>query len=99
MAAMEASRTLRELVSYIQLRAPYGKRKADLVITDPPYNVVIDGHATGNGKVRHREFSMASGEMNSVEFTDFLPQGDDRSPGPQRHWLSCLLLHGLAAHD
>lgn len=23
--------------------------KADLVITDPPYNVVIDGHATGNG--------------------------------------------------
>jgi DNA modification methylase len=46
--------------------------KADLVITDPPYNVVIDGHATGNGKVRHREFSMASGEMSSVEFTDFL---------------------------
>jgi hypothetical protein len=46
--------------------------KADLVITDPPYNVVIDGHATGNGKVRHREFGMASGEMNSTEFTDFL---------------------------
>jgi DNA modification methylase len=46
--------------------------KADLVISDPPYNVVIDGHATGLGKVRHREFGMASGEMNSIEFTDFL---------------------------
>ena len=46
--------------------------KADLVIADPPYNVVIDGHATGNGSVHHREFAMASGEMNSDEFTEFL---------------------------
>lgn len=46
--------------------------KADLVITDPPYNVVIDGHASGLGKVRHREFAMASGEMNVAEFTEFL---------------------------
>ena len=46
--------------------------KADLVITDPPYNVVIDGHATGNGSVHHREFAMASGEMSSTEFTNFL---------------------------
>ena len=34
--------------------------RADLVITDPPYNVVIDGHATGNGSIHHREFAMAS---------------------------------------
>ena len=46
--------------------------KADLVISDPPYNVVIDGHVSGLGKTRHREFGMASGEMNSTEFTDFL---------------------------
>jgi len=46
--------------------------KADLVITDPPYNVVIDGHATGNGSIHHREFAMASGEMSSTEFTNFL---------------------------
>jgi DNA modification methylase len=46
--------------------------KADLVITDPPYNVVIDGHATGLGKIHHREFEMASGEMSSAEFTGFL---------------------------
>jgi DNA modification methylase len=46
--------------------------RADLVITDPPYNVVIDGHASGNGSIHHREFAMASGEMSSSEFTDFL---------------------------
>jgi DNA modification methylase len=46
--------------------------KADLVITDPPYNVAIDGHASGLGKTRHREFAMAAGEMSSGEFTEFL---------------------------
>jgi DNA modification methylase len=46
--------------------------KADLVITDPPYNVVIDGHASGLGRTRHREFQMASGEMTSAEFAGFL---------------------------
>lgn len=47
-------------------------KKAALVFTDPPYNVPIDGHATGNGKVRHREFAMASGEMSQEQFTQFL---------------------------
>ena len=46
--------------------------KADLVITDPPYNVVIQGHASGLGGTRHREFQMASGEMSVGEFTEFL---------------------------
>jgi DNA modification methylase len=46
--------------------------KADVVITDPPYNVAIDGHASGLGRVRHREFAMASGEMSAGEFTEFL---------------------------
>lgn len=46
--------------------------KADLVISDPPYNVAIDGHASGLGKTQHREFAMASGEMSSGEFTEFL---------------------------
>jgi DNA modification methylase len=46
--------------------------KADLVISDPPYNVMIDGHATGNGSTHHREFAMASGEMSSTEFRNFL---------------------------
>jgi DNA modification methylase len=45
---------------------------ADLVLTDPPWNVRIDGNVSGLGRVRHDEFAMASGEMSEAEFTDFL---------------------------
>ena len=47
---------------------------AQMVITDPPYNVPIDGHVCGAGMVKHAEFVMASGEMSSTQFTDFLRQ-------------------------
>src|SRR5262245_52629373 len=43
-----------------------------MIVTDPPYNVPIRGHAMGRGKVRHREFKMASGEMSEEAFTAFL---------------------------
>jgi len=46
--------------------------KADMVFTDPPYNVPIDGHVSGLGKNQHRDFAMASGEMSSSEFQGFL---------------------------
>jgi DNA modification methylase len=46
--------------------------RAEMLVTDPPYNVQIDGHAMGRGKVRHREFAMASGEMSPVAFRTFL---------------------------
>ena len=46
--------------------------KAEFVFTDPPYNVAIDGHVCGLGRVRHREFAMGSGEMSEAEFTAFL---------------------------
>ena len=49
-----------------------GGQKAAMVFTDPPYNVPIDGHVSGNGAVRHREFVMACGEMSSEQFTEFL---------------------------
>lgn len=45
---------------------------ADLVFTDPPYNVPIQGHVSGLGAVRHREFAMAAGEMSEREFVAFL---------------------------
>ena len=45
---------------------------ARMVFTDPPYNVKIDGHVGGSGKIKHREFAMASGEMTVTEFTGFL---------------------------
>ena len=55
--------------SYEQL---LGRKRAQMVFTDPPYNVRIAGNVSGLGKARHREFVMASGEMNQREFTNFL---------------------------
>lgn len=43
-----------------------------MVFSDPPYNVPIDGHVGNSGKTQHREFAMASGEMSTSEFSDFL---------------------------
>lgn len=45
-----------------------------LVFTDPPFNVKVQGHVMGNGKLHHDEFLMASGEMSQREFTHFLTQ-------------------------
>ena len=36
---------------------------AQMITTDPSYNVPIDGHVDNSGKNPHREFVMASGEM------------------------------------
>jgi len=47
-------------------------QRAQMVFIDPPYNVAIDGHVTGLGAIRHREFVMASGEMTEGEFVAFL---------------------------
>ena len=46
--------------------------KAQMVFTDPPYNVPIAGHVSGLGKKTHKEFAMASGEMSQTEFEAFL---------------------------
>ena len=46
--------------------------EAQMVFADVPYNVAINGHVSGLGKVKHREFTMASGEMTEAEFTAFL---------------------------
>lgn len=47
-------------------------KQARMVFTDPPYNVPIAGHVSGLGKVKHREFAQASGEMSKDQFTAFL---------------------------
>ena len=46
--------------------------RAQMVFTDSPYNVAIDGHVSGNGATVHPEFAMASGEMSEDEFVAFL---------------------------
>lgn len=48
--------------------------QVDLIFTDPPYNVPIDGHVCGAGSIHHREFAMASGEMSPAAFTAFLTE-------------------------
>lgn len=58
-----------QTASYDRLMA---QQLAAVVFTDPPYNVPIDGHASGLGKKQHPDFAMACGEMNKAEFTDFL---------------------------
>lgn len=47
---------------------------AQMVFTDPPYNVPIAGHVSGLGSVQHAEFAMASGEMTEAEYASFLTQ-------------------------
>jgi hypothetical protein len=58
-----------EKLSYDKL---LGGDRAQMVFTDPPYNVPINGHAGGRGAVRHRDFPMASGEMMPQQFEAFL---------------------------
>ena len=41
-----------------------GGEHAAMVLTDPHYNLPIDGHVSELGKIQHREFAMATGEMS-----------------------------------
>jgi 16S rRNA G966 N2-methylase RsmD len=59
----------RDIASYSKL---LGLNKAEFVFTDPPYNVPIDGHVCGLGRVRHADFAMGCGEMSQPEFVRFL---------------------------
>jgi hypothetical protein len=59
----------RHPAAYVEL---LGDAKAEFVFTDPPYNVPIDGHVCGLGRIRHANFAMGCGEMSEAEFTGFL---------------------------
>lgn len=54
------------------IRLLAGSRSVQVVFTDPPYNLKVDGFVSGLGKTHHADFAMASGEMSKVEFTAFL---------------------------
>jgi DNA modification methylase len=64
--------------------------KAAMIITDPPYNVPIQGHVSGLGRARHKEFAMASGEMSSADFTHFLSRALTQT---REHAAPGALLH------
>jgi DNA modification methylase len=50
----------------------FGDKKATLFFQDPPFNVPVQGHVCGAGKTKHKEFAMASGEMDDEQFISFL---------------------------
>jgi DNA modification methylase len=57
-----------DTVSYEALLAD---ELADMIFSDPPYGVRINGHVSGLGKIRHREFEMMSGEQSPAELIGF----------------------------
>lgn len=56
--------------------------KVGLIFSDPPYNVKIAGNVSGLGKVRHADFAMASGELSSEQYEEFLV--DSFTPAAKR---------------
>jgi DNA modification methylase len=76
-----------------ELETLMGDEQADVGFTDPPYNVKINGHVSGAGKVQHREFVEASGEMTSEEFTSFLTDALKLAAKHSRSgavWFACM---------
>jgi DNA modification methylase len=50
------------------IRSLLADQTIDLTVTDPPYNVPINGHVRSKSTTKHREFVKASGEMTDQEF-------------------------------
>jgi DNA modification methylase len=48
--------------------------RARMAFLDVPYNVKI-AHVQGRGRIKHRDFAYASGEMNAPQYIVFLEQG------------------------
>lgn len=51
-----------------------GKEEAEMVFTDPPFNDPIQGFVGGKGRIKHREFAVAAGELSEAEFIAFLTE-------------------------
>lgn len=49
-----------------------GNWDANMVLTDPPFDVPVQGHVGGLGKTKHREFVMGSGELGPRRFYKLL---------------------------
>lgn len=58
-----------------------GGELARMAISDPPFNIPVNGMVSGLGKARHDEFAMASGEMSEAEFIRFLTKIFDLNKG------------------
>src|SRR6202044_1972496 len=49
-----------------------GEERAQMVFTDPPWNIPIAGNVSGLGAVKHDDFAMGCGEMTETQFGAFL---------------------------
>jgi len=49
-----------------------GRERAQMIFTDPPWNIAIEDNVSGLGAVKHKDFAMACGEMTPAEFEAFL---------------------------
>jgi DNA modification methylase len=76
-----------EQSSFDQLMAG---EQATMIFQDAPYNCPVNGHVSGLGKVKHREFEMASGEMTRSQFQAFLTTNLSLA-------ASCLVEGGIAS--
>jgi DNA modification methylase len=59
-----------DALEYDSYEAVLGSETAQMIITDPPFNVETNGHASGH--IHHGSFVMAPGEMAPWEFMRFL---------------------------
>jgi DNA modification methylase len=75
-----------------------GDETVDLICTDPPYNLPIDGHVCGSGRIRHRNFAMGVGETNKEQFTRFLVDTLSLAAARCRGGAIAYNLHGLAPY-
>ena len=68
------------------------KERAAHGLHRPAIQLRIEGNVTGLGAVQHRDFAMASGEMNEAQFTAFL---DPRlhAARPRQHGWFCFIIY------
>ena len=65
-----------DLLDGSSLTALMAGERADMIVTDPPYNTSNATHNGGKGRFRHREFAYAHGEMSVAQFIAFLTDAE-----------------------
>jgi DNA methylase/ParB-like nuclease family protein len=65
-------RILARMPWWARATSGFSEKRAQMVFTDPPWNIPIAGHVSGLGAVKHGDFAMGCGEMSAAEFEAFL---------------------------
>ena len=97
MEARQASSVVRQRAGAAFLPQADGRGPRADDVHRPTVQRRIDGHVCGLGSVHHQNFAMASGEMTTAEFTEFL-HSFMRHAVDSARWGDPVHLHGLAPH-